>query len=1423
MKQFYTWALLCVLSTTIFITTNAQIPTKLNTTEGSVWINPHLRSSEVDSEKVPILIEKVEDDSYRLCSEIGNVKLFTIMAFEKNCESEEPCGVSFNENCEAICNSDCSYINAMTGNPEKMPLVTYHTSEFPNTSCFQKVSNTHWYALKSLDFARKVLDFNDIGIGNTQTVYARYSPIGHWGNSSADDFGVTMNAAAANWPDAICHEWGHYLNDQITQGAITHNNGSTEIQAIDEGLGDVWSTLVRSYLEEGENIENFKTTTPDYRMWAVNRNFANTYKPYNTCSILNDNLPNHIKTQAWTIGDSHIKGLTLSHWFYLLSEGTKGNVHTIQVEVPENESVILTSSMCNSSSFATKEKTMQFEIEGIGHFKSMQIIHEALSIIGEDENLQPLTLPKFRCATEKAVAAIFPEDCHLLQQVNTAWYAMNVGESYDVEVPAALTFCEGEEWNFSLQHENIQSIELYAPSGELLASGNNTINFVIQSLNTASIGTYELRYRLNTNCNTALSQNCEWMKTIEVGIENAPIVLAEIPVQNICEEESIDLNAVEFMEADSYHWQTASGDLMSEEAALTFVPTANTSLRLIGTNDCGTSELTTEIEVSALPQVLAEIPEQAVCEAEMVTLNATEFMEADSYHWQTANGDLMSEEALLTFEATTAISLQLVGKNDCGSQTLMSNIEVSELPKTNEILLQASDCESNEITLWVDELYEAYAWNGTNVEENALTISEAGTYELMVSNEQGCSQTMSIEVLAEDFPDLGVDFEAGYVVSNSEVWKTENKRIKGKLIVPSGRTLEIEGVEIEFLNEASGIVVEEGATLRVKNAVLKGNQCENRMWNGILAKGDAYKTQEQLQYQSQIRLTDVRIQDAYIGVEMGEGYSDGFLATGGGILQAENTQFVNNSVGVLFHAYLNKSHSSIAENCAFVFNEEFKGVHHIADLGYIGVLAINIGGIEVKNTSFKNEQNNEASAIESGGVGIVSWHAPMYIGTGDEEERNNFVNLYKGIDAYSTSTILGYMMIEGNRFEGVAKGIHLRNNHFSSVVGNHFESIQAKNGYGLYVQKGEGATVANNTFEAAKVATEEAPFWGMIVENSGYYGCTVYNNEFTKKGSEDKFFAAVQFEGDDNPNTLIDCNRFEAISNYDLLLLGDSKRHFSEEGGCDEFDPLISPLKNQWHTLCDNVDTYQLYHDDSEASINWTFAPGFAPNCYSNNIQPIVCEDDDNDCSLGGFGQMSGKDESDILSSLETAITPQEHNLAISQLVRYHLKTNEISTAIRTLQQDKQGTAQENTSKVLNVKKGLKNELPVFNRALVKSEVSPRKPQKGDDDFYFIRQRQAPIFTNSTQAKQIRSTDTDVMLENSHVKVKFNRSVNHFEGMDVVAIIADMNGRVLHHEQIVGENSEYVIDRELIAGEKYIYSLWVNGSLVKSRKLSYFN
>ncbi len=1346
MKQIYSFLIFCILYHSTASHLNAQDSHNISTVQGSIWVNPHLRSSEISSEKVPLLIEKIAENNYRLCSQIGGVKLFTMMAFEKNCESEQPCGLSFNENCEAICNSDCSYVNALTGQPEKMPIAVYSSPNFPNTSCFQKINNTHWYAYKTLNFAQNVLNFNDIGIGNTQTIYARYSPVGYWGNSNADDFGVTMNTSAANLPDAICHEWGHYLNNRITKGSINSDNGSIETQAIDEGLGDIWSTLVRLYIEENEELEDFKTAIPDYRMWAVNRNFATTYKPYNACAILNDDLPNHIQTQAWIGGDAHTKGLSISHWFYLLSEGTKGETHTVTLQVPENETAVLTSSLCNNSNFTTKEKTLQFEIQGIGHWKSLQILYRALSIIGEDANLHSLTFPKFRCATEQAAEALFPNNCDLLQQLSTAWYALNVGEKYNLSVPDKLQFCEGENWTFSLQNEAMQSIELYAPNGELLANGETAMNFEIESVDKNHQGVYQVKYRLENNCKEKLNENCEWTKDVEVRVNN-------------------------------------------------------------------------------FPRIIAELPSQAICEKEKLSLDARNFMEADAYQWQTSTEGVVGENAVLDYEVTEHTILQLIGVNSCGSKELFVEVEMNELPEATEILMQMDECQSENITLWVDALYDTYVWNNNNEEsENSLVVSEAGIFDLTVMNEQGCETTMSIEVGEEAFFQPIVDFEVGHILMSDEVWTTQNRRIIGKLLVPSGRTLEIEGIEVEFLDEASGIVVEEGAVLKVENAVLQGNKCENRTWKGILAKGNAYKTQNQLQYQAQVFLTNSTIRDAYIGVEMGEGYSSSFLATGGGILKAESTQFIDNSIGVLFHAYLNESQSRIEDNCAFVFAESFKGTHHLGDLGYVGILAINIGGIEVKNSLFENKQIGELLDKESNrGVGIVSWHAPMRIGTGDESEQNHFVKLYKGIDSYSTSTVLGYMMIEGNRFEEVKKAIHLQYNHFSSIVGNRFEKISGENSYGLYTQKAEGLTIANNVFEAADVATEDAPIWGVIAENSGYYGCTVYNNEFTKVGIEDKFFAAVQFEGDENPNTLIDCNRFEPISYYDLLLLDDSNRYFGEEGGCDEFDPLISPLKNEWHTFCDNVESNHLYYDNSEASINWTFMPGFAPNCYSNNFQPIVCEDDHNDCSLGGFGQLGGKDENDILSNLETAITPRKHSLIISQLVRYHLKTKELPTAIRTLQQDKLRFSNQVNTTVLKQTEREEKSLRVFNLSYLQKETLPKKLETAHEILRDVLPKQPHVYTNSAQNHQIRTVNTDLTLDNSHIKVKFKRVLNLIEGIDVAVIIADMNGRVLHHEQIKGKNSEYIIDKELIVNEKYVCSLWVNGNLVKSRKFLVVN
>ncbi len=933
MKQFYGFFTLCILCANITFTTQAQTPSKISAVEGSIWINPHLRSSEIGSEKVPILLEKTAENNYQLTNTIGEVQLYTILAFEKGCESELPCGESFNENCELICNNDCSFINALTGNPENMPLVHHNEPDFPNNPCFKKIATTHWYSFKTLEFAHDVLGFNDIGINNTNTVYARYSPAGHWGNSNADDFGVTMNTTAAYWTDAICHEWGHYLNNRITQGIIVDNNGSMEVLAIEEGLGDIWSSLVRLYLETGEDIEAFKSATPDYRMWAVNRNAAYTYKPYMTCSILETNLPNPFKTYAWTIGDEHIKGMTLGHWFYLLSEGTNGETRTARIQTPKNETNILTTGMCTNNSIETTEKNLQFNIEGIGHWNSLQIMYKALSLIGGDERFQPVNFSNLRCATEQAAQELFSNDCQILKEVGTAWYAMNIGASYDLEVETAVNLCEGDTWTIDLQNNLLESVELYAPNGDLLASGSDAMNFEMPSISIASKGSYELKYRLKNNCSPSNENACEWTKTIDLQLEEMPQILTQPPMETICPLESVTMNAADFIQANSYQWQTSNGEVIGGEAILTFEATENTVLHLIGANDCGTMELEAPINVGELPTILAEIPTQTTCKLEVIELNASDFIQAESYQWRTSNGEIIGENAALSFEASETTKLQLVGSNDCGTIELTAEVEVNALPADAEILMEANDCQSETVTLWVEGLYEDYAWNvGGNDGNNSLEVTEAGSYELTVSNEQGCSQTLSIEVGVENIPNLGVDFATGYSLTSNEVWSEKTMRVRGKLRVPSGRTLDIEGIEVEFLDEASGIVVEKGATLKVNNAILRGNSCENRAWSGILAKGDAYKLQSQVQHQAQIQLTNTKIQDAYIGVEMGEGYSDSFLATGGGILQASNVAFVNNSVSVLFHAYLNESQSRIAENCSFVFDAPFKSSHHLGNL-----------------------------------------------------------------------------------------------------------------------------------------------------------------------------------------------------------------------------------------------------------------------------------------------------------------------------------------------------------------------------------------------------------------------------------------------------------------------------------------------------------
>ncbi|MEY4926130.1 MAG: hypothetical protein RI894_566, partial [Bacteroidota bacterium] len=243
---------------------------------------------------------------------------------------------------------------------------------------------------------------------------------------------------------------------------------------------------------------------------------------------------------------------------------------------------------------------------------------------------------------------------------------------------------------------------------------------------------------------------------------------------------------------------------------------------------------------------------------------------------------------------------------------------------------------------------------------------------------------------------------------------TAIKNAAEDLVIKTGTTLTVQGT----LNMAKGhkITVEAGATLLVDGGTIT-NKC-GEVWDGITVVGQADKRQTPA-YQGRVLLrNNAVVEYAKNLMTLGRYYDWGYdVATGGGIVQAENSTFRNNARDVEFMQYHNKATPAAAlefanvsyfKNCTFETTEAYRPSSaslkpHITAWDVYGV---RMEGCVFQNTIPLNAATN--AALHRKGMGIytecatyaVDWYCP----NGDCTDPNNntygsFQGLERGIES----------------------------------------------------------------------------------------------------------------------------------------------------------------------------------------------------------------------------------------------------------------------------------------------------------------------------------------------------------------------------------------------------------------------------------------
>ena len=333
-------------------------------------------------------------------------------------------------------------------------------------------------------------------------------------------------------------------------------------------------------------------------------------------------------------------------------------------------------------------------------------------------------------------------------------------------------------------------------------------------------------------------------------------------------------------------------------------------------------------------------------------------------------------------------------------------------------------------------------------------------------------------------------------VYGNETWNTP-RDVTENVYIMQGATLTITS-EIRF-SSTSMIIVEYQGKLQVNGGILT-NLDANQLWEGILLLGDPSSPQTlNPRTQGIVSLEDALIANAECGIKVGatikETTPNGIviysLVPSGGIVIAENTQFLNNRQSINFDEYIYRNGNNETDNrscfteCSFIVdaNAFFNIQDDESQVSLFGVRGVGFKGCIFSNT--QSGYNGIGIYANTAGFRINDYWLPIiYIGQPPY---------------YPTQT----------QFSGYRIAIDIKNSGSKAI--NIVNTAFSDNGVGVY------ATLVNNLRIETSLFNDNTRY-GVLLMNSTNY--VIENNQFNN------IDVGISIKGDVPDNNVIRYNTF---------------------------------------------------------------------------------------------------------------------------------------------------------------------------------------------------------------------------------------------------------------------------------------------------------
>ena len=223
--------------------------------------------------------------------------------------------------------------------------------------------------------------------------------------------------------------------------------------------------------------------------------------------------------------------------------------------------------------------------------------------------------------------------------------------------------------------------------------------------------------------------------------------------QIICLGESVQLGATP---TDNVIYEWSNENFLNDATIPNPIATPDTTMtfgvRSTDSNGCEAEDWVTVFVVP--PPVVENIAiDTTICVAETVELQLGNLSNIAGYQYQwspiTNLDDSYSPSPIATVSSSTSYTLTVVNSAGCSSvQTI--NINVQANPITVE-LEDVAICDTDSATLVAPDGFASYLWSNNDTTQS-ISTTEAGIYELTVTDDLGCLATTSAEVSYAENP-----------------------------------------------------------------------------------------------------------------------------------------------------------------------------------------------------------------------------------------------------------------------------------------------------------------------------------------------------------------------------------------------------------------------------------------------------------------------------------------------------------------------------------------------------------------------------------------------------------------------------------------------------------------------------------------------